>query len=197
MTSRLTPRHPHQQGAWAMTLSMATFVAGDSVLKFLGGAIPTQELVFLRSAVIVAGIALLLLFRRQRLRLDNLLKGPVLLRCAFDALNILTFVTAIVHLGLATLYAILLTSPLMMTILAVVFLKEPVGWRRWSAIIAGFGGALMVIKPDFHAFDPWAAVGLLAALGAAARDTATRRIDPGTPTTEVAFYAAALAGLLS
>jgi len=50
-------RQPHTQGALSMTASMGAFVVGDVVLKYLGGAIPTQELVFLRSLIIVAGIA--------------------------------------------------------------------------------------------------------------------------------------------
>jgi drug/metabolite transporter (DMT)-like permease len=196
MTSR-PQRHPHTQGMLSITASMAAFVVGDVVLKYLGHAIPTQELVFLRSAIIVTGIAVLLLARRQPLHLKNLLKKPVLLRCLSDALNIITFVTAITRINLTALYALLLTSPLLMTILAVVFLKEPVGIRRWSAIVVGFIGALLVIKPDFHAVDHWALVGLVAALGAAARDMVTRNVDPGTSTLEVTLYSAAIAGLVA
>ncbi len=192
-----TPRPSHLEGPLSMTASMAAFVVGDAVLKYLGGAIPTQELVFLRSAIIVAGIAVLLIVRRQRLDLRNLLKKPVLLRCLFDALNIITFVTAITHINLAALYALLLTSPLMMTMLAVLVYREPIGWRRWSAIIVGFLGALLVIKPDPSAFDHWAVVGLVAAFGAAARDMATRGVDPGTSTLEVTLYSATLAGLVA
>ena len=189
--------HPHHQGMLSMTASMAAFVVGDVVLKYLGGSIPTQELVFLRSVIITTGIAVLLLAKRQPVRLSNLLNKPVLLRCLFDALNIITFVTAITHINLAALYALLLTSPLMMTMLAVLLHREPVGIRRWSAIVVGFIGALLVIKPDFQTFDQWALVGLVAAFGAAARDMATRTVDPGTSTLEVTLYSATLAGLVA
>ncbi|MBV9556226.1 MAG: DMT family transporter [Pseudolabrys sp.] len=190
-------RPSHHEGMLSMTASMGAFVVGDAVLKYLGQAIPTQELVVLRGAIIIAGIAALLAVRGQRLNLNNLRQRPVWLRCLFDAINIISFVTAITHLNLAALYALLLTAPLMMTILAVVLVKEPVGWRRWSAIIVGFIGALLVIKPDPNAFDHWALIGLLAAFGAAGRDMATRYVDPGTSTPEVTLYSAALAALVA
>ena len=59
----------------------------------------------------------------------------MLLRCAFDSINSFSFVIALVHIDLAEIYSVLLTTPFLMTILAVVLLKEPVGWRRWLAIV--------------------------------------------------------------
>jgi drug/metabolite transporter (DMT)-like permease len=116
-----------------------------------------------------------------------------LTRCFFDCVNILSFTAAVIHMHIAELYALLLMSPLLMTILAAVFFGEPVGYRRWLAVTAGLCGVLMVVKPDPYALDPWAFVGFLSALAAAVREMVTRRINPDTPTMEVTFYSAIFA----
>ena len=59
----------------------------------------------------------------------------------------LLFVMAIGRVPLATASAIGFTSPLIVTALSVPLLHESVGWRRWSAVLVGFAGALMVIRP--------------------------------------------------
>jgi drug/metabolite transporter (DMT)-like permease len=95
-----------------------------------------------------------------------------------------------VHMKLAELYAILQMSPFLMTILAVIFFSEPVGWRRWLAIAIGFGGVLLIIKPDPAGLNYWAILGVVAALGAACRETTTRTIDPSVSTLEVTLLSA-------
>ena len=62
-------------------------------------------------------------------------------------LSNLLFVMAIGQVPLATASAIGFTSPLIVTALSVPLLHESVGWRRWSAVMVGFAGALMVIRP--------------------------------------------------
>jgi S-adenosylmethionine uptake transporter len=95
---------------------------------------------------------------------------------------------------IAELYAIFLTSPFLMTILAALFLREPVGYRRWLATGVGFLGVLLVVKPDTNVIDESSLIGLLSALASAIRETATQKIDPSTPTIEVTFYSAIFAG---
>jgi drug/metabolite transporter (DMT)-like permease len=102
-------------------------------------------------------------------------------------------------MGIAELSAVLLAAPLLITVLAVLLFKEPVGWRRWGAIIVGLIGTMFVVKPTPSALDVWALLGLGAALGSAARDLATLRIDSKTPTLVIAIYSAitiTLTGLL-
>jgi drug/metabolite transporter (DMT)-like permease len=83
-----------------------------------------------------------------------------------------------------------LTTPFLMTILAVVLLKEPVGWRRWVAIVGGFAGSLLIIKPSTQGFNYWAAIAFLAALAGALRDYVTVKIHATISTTEVTFLGA-------
>jgi drug/metabolite transporter (DMT)-like permease len=177
-----------QQGILSVTTSMAVFVVGDTIVKFLGHSFPPNEIIFFRSAVIAAALGLVMLAKGQRPTIKGILAPPILARSVFDCVNILCFTAAVIHMHIADLYAILLMSPLLMTILAAVFFREPVGYRRWLAVTVGFCGVLMVVKPDPSGLDQWALVGFLSALGGAIRETVTRRINPDTPTIEVTFY---------
>src|SRR5271157_1831439 len=86
----------------------------------------------------------------------------------------LVFVMAIARVPLATASAIGFTSPLIVTALSVPLLHESVGWRRWSAVLVGFAGALMVIRPGSGFHDPAVLLLLLSSLAYAVYQIATR-----------------------
>ena len=179
-----------RRAIYAITVSMAVYVIGDTVLKLLGQRFPPSELIFWRSCIILISLTATMLWTRPKLSFRALLSWPVIGRCLFDCVNILSFTTAVIHMGMAELYAILQMSPFLMTILAVIFYREPVGWRRWSAIVVGFCGVLLIIKPGTNGLDSWAILGIVATLGAACRETITRKIDPSVSTLETAFLSA-------
>jgi drug/metabolite transporter (DMT)-like permease len=180
------------QAIYSTNVSMAAFVVSDVLVKILGQLYSPIEMIFWRSRIIVAIFGFVLAVA-GKLFSKNFITAPVLARCAFDCINSFSFVIAVVHMNLAGLYAILLTSPLLMTILAIIFLKESVGWRRWLAILCGFAGTLLIIKPDTQLFNYWAAVGFLAAFSAALRDLVTTKIHPAISTFEVTFISAIFA----
>lgn len=64
----------------------------------------------------------------------------------------LFFFISVKYMPLADTFAIYFVEPFILTCLSAVFLKEKVGWRRWLAIVVGFGGAMIVIQPSFAAF---------------------------------------------
>lgn len=86
----------------------------------------------------------------------------------------LLFVMAIGRIPLATASAIGFTSPLIVTALSVPLLHESVGWRRWSAVLVGFAGALMIIRPGGGLLDPAVVLLLLSSLAYAGYQIATR-----------------------
>ena len=180
------------QAIYSTNVSMAAFVISDVLVKILGQLYSPIEMIFWRSCIIVVTFGFVLAVR-GKLFSKNFITAPVLARCAFDCINTFSFVIAVIHMNLAELYAILLSSPLLMTILAIIFLKEPVGWRRWLAILCGFAGTLLIIKPDTQAFNYWAAVGFLAAFSAALRDLVTTKIHSAISTFEVTFISAIFA----
>jgi drug/metabolite transporter (DMT)-like permease len=86
------------------------------------------------------------------------------------------------HLTFADAAAIGQFTPLMVMAGAAIFLREAVGWRRWSAAAVGFFGVMLIIKPGTGAFQPMALVILASMVCVAARDLITRRIPKDLPT---------------
>jgi drug/metabolite transporter (DMT)-like permease len=87
------------------------------------------------------------------------------------------FVMAIGRVPLATASAIGFTSPLIVTALSVPLLHESVGWRRWGAVLVGFAGAVLVIRPGRGSADPAVLLLLLSSLAYALYQTATRWVS--------------------
>lgn len=108
--------------------------------------------------------------RIPRPSLAHLLRGLLL------ASATLSFFWALTFMPLADSAAIFFVEPLILTLLSVVFLGEPIGWRRVLAVAVGFLGALIVIRPSFESVGPAALLPLLAALCFAAYLTITRRL---------------------
>ena len=89
----------------------------------------------------------------------------------------IAFLNAITHLPLANTSAIFQVQPLAVTFGAAIFLAEPVGWRRWLAIVAGFIGALIIVRPGIEGFNAFALFLLISVMFSAIRDLATKRIE--------------------
>ena len=130
------------------------FTLIDTSAKWLmNHGLPTGEVVFVRYAVHFALIAGLLLPRY----------GPVLLRSSNPRLELaralvllgstLANFVAVRHLPLTVTGSILFSVPLIVCALSVPLLGEHVGWRRWAAILFGFGGVLVIIRPGSEAFS--------------------------------------------
>jgi drug/metabolite transporter (DMT)-like permease len=103
-------------------------------------------------------------------------KRPVvqIARSALMLVSNMVFVMAIGRVPLATASAIGFTAPLIVTALSVPLLRENVGWRRWSAVVIGFAGALMVIRPGSGLQDPAVLLLLASSLAYALYQIATR-----------------------
>ncbi len=75
-----------------------------------------------------------------------------LLRGALHGAASLLFFVAVKYMPLADVFAIYFVEPFMLTALSALFLGDRVGWRRWMAIVVGFGGAMIVIQPSYEIF---------------------------------------------
>jgi drug/metabolite transporter (DMT)-like permease len=178
---------------------MAAYTVNDALMKEIARTFPVGEVIFIRAmfASILIGAVVLALGHVHEIR--RAISRPVLTRSLFDGLSTGCFVLALVHMKLADLAAMLQVSPLILTAIAVLWYKEIVGWRRWTAITVGFIGALFVIKPTADAFNVWALFALVAAMSSALRETQTRQIDRSIPTVVIAFMGSisiVLVGLL-
>lgn len=124
--------------------------------------------------------------------------GGQLARASCLALTTFLMILSVERLPLGDVFAINHASPLIMTAMAVLFLGERVGWRRWSAVAAGFVGVLIMLRPTAAAFQVAALLPLLVAFFSALRDIITRRLaatDSSTATFFVTTTVVLLAGL--
>ncbi|MDJ1159817.1 DMT family transporter [Chelatococcus sp. SYSU_G07232] len=171
----------NRRGILAMLAAMACFITNDMLVKLVAGAHATSQIVAIRGVfAVLAALTLAAAFGQLR-HLPRVAQPAVGLRALLETGTAFTFITALAHLPLANITAILQGTPLIMTLIVAVSGMEVVGWRRWGAILVGFAGVLVVIRPATSGFDLWSAVAVLAAVLAATRDLVTRRISPEVP----------------
>ena len=183
----------NSRGAAIMAVSMAAFMLNDTCMKIVTQTLhlPTLEAAALRNVAVVLG--LLLLAPRMgglRLRLPRAQARLVALRSLGEILSTGAFLYALKHMPLANLSAIMQSLPLAVTLGAVLFLHEPLGWRRAGAIVIGFVGVLLIVQPGADGFNLWALSGLGAVAAVTLRDLTTRRLPRDVPSITVAIYAA-------
>jgi drug/metabolite transporter (DMT)-like permease len=174
--------------ALMMTLSMAAFAAEDAVIKHLSAFLPVGQVM---AIIGIAGGAVFwaLAWRAGAPVLTGqALRGTVLLRNLSEMVGAGSIVLAISLAPLSVVTAILQAMPLAVTLGAAVVLREPVGWRRWTAIIVGFAGVLIVLRPWDADFEPAAALALVTVVALSARDLATRRIPPGIHSVQLSVW---------
>jgi drug/metabolite transporter (DMT)-like permease len=181
----------NQRGIVAIVGCMTAYTGNDVLVKqILLQHYPVGETIFLRgmiSALLIGGFVVALGHAPQmRAAMSRLLAA----RSVCDGLSTVCFIAALAQMPLANIAAVLQIGPLLITVLSVLFYREVVGWRRWTAIGVGFFGALLVIKPLPSAFDIWAVIGAGSALFAALREMQNRSIDRAVPTLVIAFWGA-------
>jgi drug/metabolite transporter (DMT)-like permease len=172
---------PNMRGALFMSLSMAGFTFNDSIVKLLTSNMNVAQVIFLRGAVASLLIYLLARQRRALRPLRLLLDRWVAFRIIGELGGTLTFLIGLSHIPLANASAILQALPLAVTMAAALFLSEPVGWRRWGAILAGFVGVLIIVRPGLEGFSPYALMIVGTVIFAAVRDIATRMVNAAIP----------------
>jgi drug/metabolite transporter (DMT)-like permease len=145
-----------------MTASACLFGLMAILIRHASQQMHPFQIAFFRSFFgALAALPLLLYGGRRLLHTDRL--GFYVLRCAIGALSMLAGFWSIAHLPLAQAIALSYASPLFVTIGAVLFLGEVVRLRRWSAVIAGFIGVLVIVRPGTDGFTAASLVALLAA----------------------------------
>jgi len=110
-----------------------------------------------------------------------ILKPMIIIRVICEILAAVTYITALGMMPIANASAILQSLPLVVTFGAALFFREPVGWRRWSAILVGLIGVLIIIRPGPDGFTAAALLCVGSVLTTAGRDLATRGIAPEIP----------------
>ena len=178
-------------GALFMTLSMFGYASTDAFIKFIGLILPLSEILFIRGTIAVFLLFLLCYLRNEVFVSINKNQYKFIsLRIFGDVGCTVLFLTALINMKLANATAILQCLPLALTFCAVIFLKEKVGWRRWSAIIIGFFGVLIIIKPNSDGFNYYSLFAIGAVFFIVLRDLTTKKLDPGIPSTFISLITA-------
>ena len=187
-------------GALFMTLSMFGYASTDAFIKFIGLILPLSEILFLRGVVAVFLLFLITYIRNEFfIKIKNDQYKYLFLRIFGDIGCTILFLTALINMKIANATAILQCLPLALTFCASLFLKERVGWRRWSAIIIGFFGVLIIIKPNSEDFNYYSLLAMGAVFFIVLRDLSTKKLDQSIPSTFISLVTAAsvtLTGLL-
>ncbi|WP_416356053.1 DMT family transporter [Aureimonas phyllosphaerae] len=151
MSSPASASHSRTAALWGvgfMLLGCFMFSVNDAMGKWLVGTYSVGQVLMLRS---VSALVILIPFIR-RVDVRSVVRparlGLHLLRAAGSAMETGFFYWALSYLPLANVMTFYLAGPIYVTALSALILKERVGWVRWSAVLAGFGGVLIALGPD-------------------------------------------------
>ena len=184
------------RGILAMSAAVVVFIFNDALIKLAAETVPSVQAIGVRGVFATLWVTLALAVTGAWRRLGGITHPYVLLRGALEAASSIVYLIALFHIQFAIATAINLSTPLIFTALAVLMLKEIVRWRRWSAVIVGFLGVLLVIQPRPGEVDVWAWVVLFATLLGAFRDVLGRYLPASVPTLVVSFASAVAVALV-
>ena len=150
-------RHDTALGIFCLCAGIGLFSVQDMILKLLSGSYPLSEAMVLRGLTAAPILALLGVWDGGLRTFFTpgtwaMLGRGVVMFLAYGA-----YYLALPALPLATTVALYFSAPLFITVLSVFMLKETVGWRRWLAVLAGFGGVIIMVRPGGGLFE-WAAL---------------------------------------
>jgi len=177
------------RGILFMLLAMAGFALEDLFIKLLSSHLPVSQILFILGFSGTAVFLVIALLTHAPILHRDLLNRPVIVRTLCELFAALFFTSAIALTPLSSVASILMTTPLMVTMGAAIFFGEKVGWRRWTAIMIGFFGVLLILRPGFDSFMPASLLVVIATIFLAVRDLATRTMQIDISTTTVSIYA--------
>lgn len=188
-----------------MSLSMASFIVNDALVKHVSESLPGPQLIFIRglfsSALLLVAVrvtgALRIAAAPHAPQIPLWRERHVLLRSALDALATMVYLTSLFHLPLGNATAINMATPLVITLMAAAALHERVDAPRWVAVAVGFAGVLLVVQPAANGFNAWALLCLFGVVLGAVRDLLTRAIPPRVPTLLITLATALATCVLS
>lgn len=178
-----------------MVCAMFLFAAADSLAKFLTDFFHPVQLVWFRQLGLLMGVMVLLSIKGFSV-LQTSRPGLQITRGALAIGSGLLFITAVRYVPLADAVAASFVAPFFLTIFGAVLLKEKVGVRRWTAVVVGFIGALVVVRPGMGTIHPAVMLVVFAASLYAARQVIGRLLADTDKTSTTVAYTALSASIL-
>lgn len=168
----------NMRAALFMSLGMAGFTLNDTCVKLVTQDLPLFQVIFLRglgTIVLLAGLCAV--EGALHFRVEPADRKVIGWRTLGEVGATVCFLTALVHMPLANVTAVLQSLPLAVTLAGALFLGEAVGWRRALAIIVGFIGVMLIVRPGTEGFDRYSILALVAVCFVVLRDLSTRRLS--------------------
>jgi drug/metabolite transporter (DMT)-like permease len=171
-----------------MIIAMGCLTLTDLLIKVASQTLPIGQVMISYGVGSLIVFWALLRIKGESIRLSPLTNPTVVFRNIGDLIALNGMFLALVYVPLSTIGAVIQTVPILVTAAAALFLGERVGMRRASAIFVGFLGALLIIQPGAASFDVTAIFVLIAAMGMALRDIATKLVRENLSTLLLTFY---------
>lgn len=165
-----------------MTLGMAVFTLGDALTKYSTETLNLGQFIFMRGFLCVILLSLIAAKQGNLGYWRSALDRATLLRGLSEVGATTCYLISLTHLSLAFVSSVYQAVPLAVTLSAVLFLGEKVGWRRWLSISIGFIGVLIIIRPGSDGMNSYSLLLLLGVGFTAVRDLSTHRINVQIPT---------------
>jgi drug/metabolite transporter (DMT)-like permease len=173
MTPQASQRRATLSGIGLMLLGMFLFCCNDALGKWLLGTYSTWQMLLIRSFCAMLILAPFL-WREGRAILAAPRPGLQVVRVLLSVADSLMFFFAVTYLPLADTVTFYLAAPIYVTALSALFLREQVGWRRWSAVVVGFVGVIIALRPSATMLTLPALIGLAGGVAFAMFNIATR-----------------------
>ena len=161
-----------------LLLATTLFPIQDVIIKSLSDAYAVHQIVVMRGVFALPMVAVAVRWENRSWRLRI---GPWRLQIARAAaafFSYLVYYMALATIGLAQTSAITFSTPIFVTIFAPFFLKERVGWPRWTAVLIGLVGVIVIVRPGSDVFEPAVILAVLAAVSYGVSIILTRKLGP-------------------
>jgi len=196
----VTPNKPPERpdnlrGIVYMGLGFFSFAAADTQAKFLTASLDPIQIAWTRQLGLLACVVYLLAFQGTAILKSG---APVLQvsRGALAAVSVTMFIFGVKFVPLADAVAITFVAPFVVTIVAALFLGEKVGIHRMSAVVIGFLGTLLIIRPGMGVFQPAIFLVMLAAIAFAFRQILSRALVASDRTATTIAYTSLTSSIL-
>lgn len=182
------------RGILAVLVGSTAFVLNDALVKLSSPELPASEINAIRGVIATVLLGIICTVLGAWRPLSVLMSPMMLLRVGMAAAASTFIAVGLRYMPLPTLTTVLQVTPLAVTAGAALLYGERVGWQRWLAVLAGFSGVVLIVKPG-GAFGAAAYIALIALFCTTVRDLTTRGLDRSIPSLFVATASTGAIGL--
>jgi len=176
------------KGAWCMIIGSFLLTTQDGITKWLTTDFHPGEILFFRGFFTFIPIFFIVMHASDLRSLKSRNLKGTMTRAVLGTATSIFVVISFIYLPLATALAIIFLNPVILTALSVPLLGEKVGWRRWVAVLVGFAGVVIIVRPSGEGVPYYYIFPVITALLSSMRDIATRRLAGGDSSNSILFY---------